>query len=70
MRKFRRVKRDKKTGEPSKYLAGAKNKAAKAKEIKETAEKYRKGEYIDIKAISKLRSQQDDSKRKKKTSKR
>ena len=70
MRKFKRVKRDKKTGVPSKYLAGAKNKAAKAKEIKETAEKYRKGEYIDIKAISKLRSQQDDSKRKKKTSKR
>ena len=70
MKKFIRVKRDKKTGVPSKYLAGAKNKAAKAKEIKETAEKYRKGEYIDIKAISKLRSQQDDSKRKKKTSKR
>ena len=55
---------------PSKYLAGAKNKAAKAKEIKDTAEKYKKGQYIDIKAISKLRSQQDDSKRKKKTSKR
>ena len=70
MRKFRKVKRDKKTGVPSKYLAGAKNKAAKAKEIKETAEKYRKGEYIDIKAISKLRSEQNDSKRKKKTSKR
>ena len=70
MKKFRRVKRDKKTGVPSKYLAGAKNKAAKAKEIKDTAEKYRKGEYIDIKAISKLRSQQNDSKRKKKTSKR
>ena len=70
MRKFRRVKKDKKTGLPSKYLAGAKNKAAKAKEIKDTAEKYRKGQYIDIKAISKLRSQQDDSKRKKKTSKR
>ena len=70
MRKFRRVKRDKKTGVPSKYLAGAKNKAAKAKEIKDTAEKYRKGQYIDIKAISKLRSQPDDSKRKKKTSKR
>ncbi len=70
MRKFRRVKRDKKTGVPSKYLVGAKNKAAKAKEIKETAEKYRKGQYIDIKAISKLRSEQDDSKRKKKTSKR
>ena len=70
MRKFRRVKKDKKTGVPSKYLAGAKNKAAKAKEIKDTAEKYRKGQYVDIKAISKLRSQQDDSKRKKKTSKR
>ena len=70
MRKFRRVKKDKKTGVPSKYLAGAKNKAAKAKEIKDTAEKYRKGQYIDIKAISKLRSQQEDSKRKKKTSKR
>jgi len=70
VRKFRKVKRDKKTGVPSKYLAGAKNKAAKAKEIKETAEKYRKGQYIDIKAISKLRSEQDDSKRKKKTSKR
>ncbi len=70
MKKFRRVKRDKKTGVPSKYLAGAKNKAAKAKEIKETAEKYRKGQYIDIKAISKLRSEQNDSKRKKKTSKR
>ena len=70
MRKFRRVKRDKKTGVPSKYLVGAKNKAAKAKEIKDTAEKYKKGQYIDIKAISKLRSQQDDSKRKKKTSKR
>ena len=70
MRKFRRVKKDKKTGVPSKYLVGAKNKAAKAKEIKDTAEKYKKGQYIDIKAISKLRSQQDDSKRKKKTSKR
>jgi len=70
VRKFRKVKKDKKTGVPSKYLAGAKNKAAKAKEIKETAEKYRKGQYIDIKAISKLRSEQNDSKRKKKTSKR
>lgn len=70
MRKFKRVKKDKKTGVPSKYLANAKNKAAKAKEIKDTAEKYKKGQYIDIKAISKLRSKQDDSKRKKKTSKR
>ena len=46
MRRFRRVRRDKKTNVPSKYLAGAKNKSAKAKEIKETAEKYKKGQYI------------------------
>jgi len=59
VRKFRRVKRDKKTNVPSKYLTGAKNKAAKAKEIKETAEKYKRGEYIDIKAINKSRSAQE-----------
>ena len=64
MRKFRRVKRDKKTNVRSKYLAGAKNKAAKAKEIKETAEKYKRGEYIDIKAINKSRSAQDETKKK------
>ena len=39
MRQFRRVRRDKKTGVPSKYLTGARNRSAKAKEIKETAEK-------------------------------
>ena len=64
MRKFRKVKKDKKTGVPSKYLAGAKNKAAKAKEIKDTAEKYKKGQYIDIKAINKSRSAQDETKKK------
>ena len=64
MRKFRRVRRDKKTNVPSKYLTGAKNKAAKAKEIKETAEKYKRGEYIDIKAINKSRSAQDETKKK------
>ena len=69
MRKFRRVKRDKKTGVPSKYLTGARNRSAKAKEIKDTAEKYKKGQYIDIQAISKLRSQQDETDKKKKTSK-
>ena len=69
MRKFRRVKRDKKTGVPSKYLTGARNRSAKAKEIKDTAENYKKGQYIDIKAISKLRSQQNDTDKKKKTSK-
>ena len=64
MRKFRKVKKDKKTGVPSKYLAGAKNKAAKAKEIKETAEKYKSGAYIDINAINKSRSAQDETKSK------
>ena len=64
MRKFKRVRRDKKTNVPNKYLAGAKNKAAKAKEIKETAEKYKRGEYIDIKAINKSRSAQDETKKK------
>ena len=64
MRRFRRVRRDKKTNVPSKYLAGAKNKSAKAKEIKETAEKYKKGQYIDIKAINKSRTAQNDDKKK------
>jgi hypothetical protein len=58
------VRRDKKTGVPSKYLTGARNRNAKAKEIKETAEKYKRGEYIDIKAINKSRSAQDETKKK------
>ena len=41
-RRFKRVPKDKKTGVPKKYLSGAKNKAAKAAEIKRTAEAYRK----------------------------
>ena len=69
-RKFRRVAKDKKTGVPKKYLSGAKNKGAKAAEIKRTAEAYRKGEFIDIKAISKSRTKQNVSGKKKKTTKR
>jgi hypothetical protein len=69
-RKFRRVAKDKKTGVPKKYLSGAKNKSTKAAEIKKTAEAYRKGEYIDIKAISKSRTKQNVSGKKKKTTKR
>ena len=69
-RKFRRVPKDKKTGIPKKYLSGAKNKAAKAAEIKRTAEAYRKGEYIDIKAVSKSRTKQNVTGKKKKTTKR
>ena len=69
-RKFRRVPKDKKTGVPKKYLSGAKNKAAKAAEIKRTTEAYRKGEYIDIKAVSKSRTKQNVTGKKKKTTKR
>ena len=69
-RRFKRVPKDKKTGIPKKYLSGAKNKAAKAAEIKRTAEAYRKGEFIDIKAVSKSRTNQNVSGKKKKTTKR
>ena len=69
-RRFKRVPKDKKTGIPKKYLSGAKNKAAKAAEIKRTAEAYRKGEFIDIKAVSKSRTKQNVSSKKKKTTKR
>ena len=72
MPKQRKVPKDKKTGVPKKYLSGAKNRSAKAAEIKRTAEAYRKGEYIDIKAIQKSRVAQygSKSKPKKKASKR
>jgi len=63
-RKFRKVAKDKKTGVPKKYLSGAKNKSAKAAEIKRTAEAYKRGEFIDIKAVSKSRTKQDGSKKK------
>ena len=70
-RKFRRVPKDKKTGVPKKYLSGAMNKLAKAAEIKRTAEAYRKGEYIDIKAVQKSRVAQNvTTKKKKKTTQR
>ena len=69
-KKQRRVPKDKKTGVPKKYLSGSKNRAAKAAEIKRTAEAYRKGEYIDIKAVSKSRTKQNVSGKKKKTTKR
>ncbi len=69
-RKLRRVAKDKKTGIPKKYLSGSKNKSAKAAEIKRTAEAYRKGEYIDIKAVSKSRTKQNVTGKKKKTTKR
>ena len=69
-RKLRRVPKDKKTGIPKKYLSGSKNKSAKAAEIKRTAEAYRKGEYIDIKALAKSRTKQNVTGKKKKTTNR
>ena len=69
-RKLRRVARDKKTGVPKKYLSGSKNRAAKAAEIKKTAELYKKGLFIDIKAVQKSRVEQDVKKTKSKTTKR
>ena len=69
-RKLRRVARDKKTGVPKKYLSGSKNRAAKAAEIKKTAELYKKGLFIDIKAVQKSRIEQNVKKTKSKTTKR
>ena len=69
-RRFKKVPKDKKTGVAKVYLSGARNKSAKAAEIKRTAEAYRKGEYIDIKAVSKSRTKQNVTGKKKKTTKR
>ena len=63
-RRFKKVAKDKKTGVAKKYLSGAKNKTAKAAEIKRTAEAYKRGQLIDIKEVSKSRTKQDASKKK------
>ena len=63
-RKQRRVPKDKATGLPKKYLSGAKNRSAKAREIKRTAEAYKAGEFIDIKAVSASRTKQGGTKKK------
>ena len=61
-RKFRKTRKDPKTGIAQKYLSGSKNRAAKAAEIKKTAAKYKRGENIDVAAVSRSRSSQDASK--------
>ena len=58
-RRFPKVPKDKKTGLPKKYLAGSKNKKAKAAELKRTAAKYKRGEKIDVAAISRSRAKQN-----------
>ena len=46
-RRFPNVPKDKKTGVPKKYLAGAKSKTRKAAEIKKTAKAYKSSEYVN-----------------------
>ena len=70
MPKKRKVAKDKKTGIPTAYLKGARNKATKAAEIKRTAALYKAGKYIDIKAVQQSRINQDVTKKSKKTTKR
>lgn len=57
-RRFPKVAKDKRSGLPKKYVSGAKNPAAKAKEIKSTAKKYAEGKNINVKAVSKSRAAQ------------
>ena len=64
-KKRRRVPKDKATGLPKKYLSGAKNRSAKARELKRTAEAYKRGEKIDIDAVNRARSKQGGTKKKK-----
>ena len=63
-RKQRRTPKDKTTGLPKKYLSGAKNRSAKAREIKRTADAYKRGELIDIKSVSASRTKQSGTKKK------
>ena len=58
-RRFKPVPKDKKTGLPKKYLAGSRNRSAKAAELKKTAAAYKRGEKIDIAAVSKSRAAQN-----------
>lgn len=54
-RKYAPVPKDKKLGVPKKYVSGAKSKSAKAQEIKDTADRYKKGLPIDVKKVSESR---------------
>ena len=64
MARKRRVPKDRATGLPKKYLSGAKNRSAKAREIKRTADAYKRGEFIDIKSVSASRTKQGGTKKK------
>lgn len=58
-RRFKKVPKDQKTGLPKKYLAGSRDRSAKAAELKRTAAAYKRGDRIDIAAISKSRAAQN-----------
>jgi hypothetical protein len=58
-RRFKSVPKDKRTGVPKKYLKGAKNKSAKAAEIKRTARAYKQGKPINVAAVSRSRAAQN-----------
>ncbi len=58
-----------KRGTPKKYLTGAKNPRKKEEEIRSTAKKYKRGEYIDIKEVSRSRAEQAKKKTNKRKSK-
>ena len=58
-RRFKSVPKDKRTGVPEKYLKGAKNKSAKAAEIKRTARAYKQGKPINVAAVSRSRAAQN-----------
>lgn len=51
---------------PRKYLAGAKNPAAKKREILETRRRYKLGLPIDVAKVSKSRASQAKKNRRKK----
>ena len=58
-RVFRRVQRDKKTGEPLKYVRGSRNPSAKAAEMKRTRKAYKEGRNINVAAVSRSRAAQN-----------
>ncbi|MAK37680.1 MAG: hypothetical protein CMC15_16090 [Flavobacteriaceae bacterium] len=58
-----------KSGTPKKYISGAKNPKKKEQEIRSTAKKYKRGEYIDIQEVSRSRAEQAKKKTNKRKSK-
>ena len=66
-RRFPSVPKDKRTGVPKKYVAGARSPSSKAAEIKRTAKAYKEGRKIDVKKVSASRAAQSKRKRRAKS---